>query len=95
MIKDERKNKTELYIIVENSCSECIEDMQTWIFDNEEDARSRFESLIADDKAFLEEEGYDDIIERDGDCYQSYPEGDYAERHYTLDLLVIKHNKEA
>lgn len=95
MIKDERKNKTELYIIVENSCSECIEDIQTWVFDNEEDARSRFESLIADDKAFLEEEGYDDIIERDGDCYQSYPEGEYTERHYTLDLLVTKHNKEA
>lgn len=95
MIKDERKNKTELYIIVENSYSECIENIQTWVFDNEEDARSRFESLIADDKAFLEEEGYDDIIERDGDCYQSYPEGEYAERHYTLDLFVTKHNKEA
>lgn len=90
MIKDERKNKTELYIIVENSCSEYIEDIQTWVFDNEEDARSRFESLIADDKAFLEEEGYDDIIERDGDCYQSYPKGEYAERHYTLDLLATK-----
>lgn len=95
MIKDERKNKTELYIIVENSCSEGYEEIQTYIFDNEETAQNRFESLIADDKAFLEEEGYDDIIERDGDCYQSYPEGYYAERHYTLDLLVIKHNKEA
>ena len=56
MIKDERKNKTELYIIVENSCSEGYEEMQTYIFDNEETAQNRFESLIADDKAFLEEE---------------------------------------
>lgn len=95
MIKDERKNKTELYIIVENSCWEDYEEIQAYIFDNEETAQNRFESLIANDKAFLEEEGYDDITQRGDNWYYSYPEGEYAKRHYTLDLLVTKHNKEA
>ena len=94
MIKDERNKRTELYIIVENSCSEGVEDTQLWIFDNKEDAQNRFESLIYDDKVFLEEEGYDDIIERDGNHYQSYPEGYYAERHYTL-VLITESKKEA
>ena len=43
-------------------------------------------------KAFLEEEERDDVIERDGYWYQSYPDGEYAENHYTLDLLTTKHN---
>ena len=85
-----RTNKTELYIIIENSCSEGYEEIETFIFDNEKAAHEKFEQLVADDKAFLEEEGRDDVIERSGHWYQSYPEGEYAESHYTLDLLTTK-----
>lgn len=89
-MKDLRTNKTELYIIIENSCSEGCEEVETYIFDDEETAHEKFEQLVADDKAFLKEEERDYVIERDGYWYQSYPEGDYAERHYTLDLLTTK-----
>ena len=90
-MKDLRtNNKTELYIIIENSCSEGYEEIETFIFDNEKAAHEKFEQLVADDKAFLEEEERNDVIERDGYWYQSYPEGDYAERHYTLNLLTTK-----
>ena len=89
-MKDLRKNKTELYIIIENSCTDGYEEVETYIFDDEETAHEKFEQLIADDKAFLEEDERGDVIERDGYWYQSYPEGDYAESHYTLDLLTTK-----
>lgn len=89
-MEDLRTNKTELYIIIENSCTDGYEEIQTFIFDDEETAHEKFEQLVADDKAFLEEEERDDVIERDGYWYQSYPEGDYVERHYTLDLLTTK-----
>lgn len=91
-MKDLRTNKTELYIIIENSCTDGCEEIQTFIFDDEEMAHEKFEQLVADDKAFLEEEERDDVIERDGYSYQSYPEGEYAESHYTLDLFAAKHN---
>ena len=91
-MKDLRNNKTELYIIIENSCTNGYEEIQTFIFDNEETAHEKFEQLVADDKAFLEEEERNDVIERDGYWYQSYPNGEYAECHYTLDLLATKHN---
>lgn len=91
-MEDLRNNKTELYIIIEDSCCDGDENIETFIFDNEEAAHEKFEQLVADDKAFLEEEERDDVIERDGYWYQSYPEGEYAESHYTLDLLATKHN---
>ena len=92
-MKDLRINKTtELYIIIENSCTDGYEEVETYIFDDEETAHEKFEQLVADDKAFLEEEERDDVIERDGYSYQSYPEGEYAESHYTLDLFAAKHN---
>lgn len=91
-MKDLRTNKTELYIIIENSCYDGCEEIQTFIFDDEETAHEKFEQLVADDKAFLEEEERDDIIERNGYSYQSYPEGEYAESYYTLDLFATKHN---
>lgn len=93
MIFDNRKDKSkEIYVIIENSCSEGYEEFQTFIFDDEETAHGKFEQLVADDKAFLEEEERDDVIERDGCWYQSYPKGEYAESHYTLDLFATKHN---
>lgn len=91
-MKDLRNNKTELYIIIENSCTDGYENIETFIFDNEETAREKFEQLVTDDTEFLKEEERNDIIERDGYWYQSYPEGEYAESHYTLDLLATKHN---
>lgn len=65
-MKDLRTNKTELYIIIENSCTDGYEEIQTFIFDDEETAHKKFEQLVVDDKAFLEEEERDDVIERDG-----------------------------
>lgn len=91
-MKDLRTNKTELYIIIEDSCWDGDENIETFIFDNEGAAREKFERLIADDKAFLEEEGRNDVIIRSENSYQSYPEGEYAESHYTLDLFATKHN---
>lgn len=91
-MEDLRTNKTKLYIIIENSCTDGYEEIQTFIFDDEETAHEKFEQLVADDKAFLKEEERDDVIERDGYWYQSYPYGEYAESHYTLDLLTTKHN---
>ena len=91
-MKDLRTNKTELYIIIENSCTDGCEEIQTFIFDDEKTVHEKFEQLVADDKAFLKEEERNDVIERDGYWYQSYPEGEYAESHYTLDLFAAKHN---
>lgn len=92
-MKDLRGNKTELYIIVENRCDDGYEQIKTFVYDNEKIAQENFEKLVADNKEYLEEECYADIIERDDYCYQSYFDGNYAERHYTLDLFVTKHNK--
>lgn len=39
-------NKTQLYIITEDACEDGINDIDTFVFDNEETARERFESLI-------------------------------------------------
>ncbi len=92
-MKDLRSNKTELYVIIENSCTDGYEEIETYIFDDEKTACEKFEQLVADDKEFLKEEDRNDIIERDGYWYQSYPEGEYAESHYTLDLLATKRTK--
>ena len=91
-MKDLRSNKTELYVIIENSCTDGYEEIETYIFDDEKTACEKCEQLVADDKEFLKEEDRDDIIERDGYWYQSYPEGEYAESHYTLDLHATKRN---
>ena len=91
-MKDLRSNKTELYVIIENSCTDGYEEIETYIFDDEKTACEKFEELVTDDKEFLKEEDRDDIIERDGYWYQSYPEGEYDESHYTLDLFATKHN---
>lgn len=92
-MKDLRiNNKTQLYIIIEDACEDGVNDIDTFVFDDEKTAHEKFEQLVADDKAFLEEEERDDVIERDGYSYQSYPEGEYAESHYTLDLFATKHN---
>ena len=57
-MKDLRtNNKTKLYIIIEDACDDGINDIDTFVFDNEEAARERFESLVERDKEFLAEEG--------------------------------------
>ena len=45
-MKDLRTNKTQLYIIIENACEDGVSDIETFVFDNEEAARERFENLI-------------------------------------------------
>lgn len=89
---DLRTNKAELYIIVESSRGDGYEEIETYIFDNEKIARKKFLELISDDQEFLKEEERDDVVERDDDWYQSYPKGEYAESHYTLDFLTTKRN---
>lgn len=89
-MEDLRTNKTELYIIIENSCTDGCEEIQTFIFDDEETAHEKFEQLVADDKAFLEEEGRNDTIEEDEDSYCSFPDGEYSTTHYWVSLLKTK-----
>ncbi len=83
-------NKTQLYIITEDACEDGINDIDTFVFDNEETARERFESLIEGDKNFLEEEGRDDTIEESENSYCSCPEGEYSTTHYWVSLLTTK-----
>ena len=64
--------------------------ISTPIFDNEEAARERFESLVKEDKKFLAEEGRDDTIEEDEDSYCSFPDGEYSTTHYWVSLLKTK-----
>lgn len=91
-MKDLRNNKTELYIIVENSRRDNY--TETFVFDNEEAAHDKFERLIADDKEYIEDVGEEDFtIKRDGYCYQSYWTRDYGLDNYSLDLFVTKHNE--
>lgn len=90
-MKDLRtNNKTKLYIIIEDACEEGISNIETFVFDNEEAAKERFESLIKDDKEFLAEEGRDDIIEESEISYCSFPDGEYSTTHYYVSLLTTK-----
>lgn len=90
-MKDLRiNNKTKLYIIIEDACEEGISNIETFVFDNEEAAKERFESLVKDDKEFLAEEGRDDIIEEDENSHCSYPDGEYSTTHYSVNLLTTK-----
>lgn len=89
-MKDLRNNKTKLYIIIENSCTDGCDEIQTFIFDNEETAHEKFEQLVADDKEFLEEEDRDDTIEESKYSYCSYPDGEYSTTHYWVNLLTTK-----
>lgn len=89
-MKDLRTNKTQLYIIIEDACEDGINDIETFVFDNEEAARERFESLISNDKAFLAEEDRDDTIEESEDSYCSFPDGEYSTTHYWVSLLTTK-----
>lgn len=90
-MKDLRtNNKTKLYIIIEDACEEGISNIETFVFDNEEAAKERFESLVKDDKEFLAEEGRDDIIEESEISYCSFPDGEYSTTHYYVSLLTTK-----
>lgn len=90
-MKDLRiNNKTKLYIIIEDACEEGISNIETFVFDNEEAAKERFESLVKDDKEFLAEEDRDDIIEEREDSYCSFPDGEYSTTHYYVGLLKTK-----
>ena len=79
-----------LYIIIEDACEEGINNIETFVFDNEEAAKERFESLVKDDKEFLAEEGRDDIIEESEVSYCSFPDGEYSTTHYYVSLLITK-----
>ena len=83
-------NKTKLYIIITDACEDGINNIETFIFDNEQEAKERFESLVKDDKAFLAEEGRDDIIEEGENSYCSFPDGEYSTTHYYVSLLATK-----
>lgn len=86
-MKDLRTNKTtKLYIIVEDMCDDGNNDIDTFIFDNEEAARERFSSLVKEDKKFLAEEDRDDVIEESENSYCSFPEGEYGITHYWVSL---------
>ena len=90
-MKDLRtNNKTKLYIVIEDACEDGVSDIETFVFDNEEAARERFESLISDDKEFLAEEGRNDTIEESENSYCSCPEGEYSDTHYWVSLLTTK-----
>lgn len=90
-MKDLRtNNKTKLYIIIEDACEEGISNIETFVFDNEEAAKERFESLVKEDKTFLAEEGRDDIIEESEVSYCSFPDGEYSTTHYYVSLLTTK-----
>lgn len=90
-MKDLRtNNKTKLYIIIEDACEEGISNIETFVFDNEEAAKERFESLVKQDKKFLTEEGRDDIIEESENSYCSFPDGEYSTTHYYVSLLATK-----
>ena len=82
-MKDLRtNNKTKLYIIITDACEDGINNIETFIFDNEEAAKERFESLVEEDR--------DDTIEESEDSYCSFPEGEYSITHYSVSLLTTK-----
>lgn len=90
-MKDLRtNNKTKLYIIIEDACEEGISNIEAFVFDNEEAAKERFESLVKQDKKFLTEEGRNDTIEESEVSYCSFPDGEYSITHYYVNLLTTK-----
>lgn len=90
-MKDLRiNNKTKLYIIIEDACEDGISDIETFVFDNEQEAKEHFQSLVKQDKKFLAEEGRDDTIEESEVSYCSFPEGEYSTTHYSVSLLATK-----
>ena len=90
-MKDLRtNNKTKLYIIIEDACEDGINDIETFVFDNEETAKEYFESLVKEDKTFLTEEGRNDTIEESENSYCSFPDGEYSTTHYYVSLLATE-----
>lgn len=90
-MKDLRtNNKTKLYIIIEDACEEGINSIETFIFDNEQEAKEHFQSLVKEDKKFLAEEDRNDIIEESEVSYCSFPDGEYSTTHYYVSLLATK-----
>ena len=90
-MKDLRtNNKTKLYIIITDACEDGINTIETFIFDNEQEAKKHFQSLVKQDKKFLAEEDRDDTIEESEDSYCSFPEGEYSITHYSVSLLTTK-----
>lgn len=90
-MKDLRtNNKTKLYIIIEDACEEGINSIETFIFDNEQEAKEHFQSLVKEDKKFLTEEGRNDTIEESEVSYCSFPDGEYSTTHYYVSLLTTK-----
>ena len=90
-MKDLRINKeTKLYIIITDACEEAINNIETFIFDNEETAKEHFKTLVKQDKKFLAEEGRNDTIEESENFYCSFPDGEYSTTHYYVSLLITK-----
>ena len=90
-MKDLRiNNKTKLYIIIEDACEDGINNIETFIFDNEQEAKEYFKSLVKQDKKFLSEEGRNDTIEESENSYCSFPDGEYSTTHYYVSLLATK-----
>ena len=90
-MKDLRINKeTKLYIIITDACEEGINNIETFIFDNEETAKEHFKTLVKQDKKFLAEEGRNDTIEESENFYCSFPDGEYSTTHYYVSLLITK-----
>ena len=86
-MEDLRTNKTtKLYIIVEDTCDNGNNNIETFIFDDEKAARKRFESLVWEDEKFLARVGSDDIIDESENYYCSFPEGEYSTTHYWVTL---------
>ena len=83
-------NKTKLYIIITDACEDGINNIETFIFDNEQEAKEHFQSLIKEDKKFLAEEGRNDTIEESENFYCSFPDGEYSITHYYVSLLTTK-----
>ncbi len=83
-------NKTKLYIIITDACEDGINNIETFIFDNEETAKEYFQNLVKQDKKFLAEEGRNDIIEESEVSYCSFSGGEYSTTHYYVSLLATK-----
>ena len=83
-------NKTKLYIIITDACEDGINNIETFIFDNEQEAKEHFQSLVKQDKKFLAEEGRNDTIEESENFYCSFPDGEYSTTHYYVNLLATK-----
>lgn len=82
-MKDLRTNKTtKLYVITEDACEDGMNNIDVFVFDNEEAAKEQFKKLVEEDKKFLAEECRDDTIEESKNSYCSFPDGEYGVTHY-------------